>query len=111
MAQCMLLLRGGEFNGYSAEEMQKILENYLAWADKLMQEGKYHGGDELKEGGRVLSARNGNLVDGPFTETKETVGGYFLIEARNLEEAALIARECPHLTYAGTVEIREINPH
>ncbi|MCI0693434.1 YciI family protein [candidate division KSB1 bacterium] len=113
MAQFMLLLRGGgEFPVHSPEEMQKVLEKYLGWADKLRKEGKYRGGDELKDGGRVLSIKNGKaVIDGPYVETKEIVGGYFLIEAKNLDDATEIAKECPHLGYGGSVEIREINPH
>lgn len=113
MAQFMLLLRGeGEFPVHSPEEMQKVLENYLAWADKLRKEGRYRGGEELKDGGRVLSVKNGRVtIDGPYTETKEIVGGYFSYDATNLDEATEIARGCPHLRYGGSVEIREINPH
>ncbi len=111
MAQYMLLLRGGEFKQYSPEEMQRIVERYFGWGNKLRSEGRYHGGDELRDGGRLVSVKNGKVVDGPFTETKEVVGGYFLIEAQNLQEAAEISRECPHLSCGGAIEIREINPH
>ncbi|KAA0220711.1 hypothetical protein EDS67_29365 [candidate division KSB1 bacterium] len=112
MAQFILLLRNGEFPVYSPEEMQKVLEKYLAWADKLRADGRYRGGDDLKEGGCVLSMKNGKfIVDGPYVETKEIVGGYFLIEAKNLEEATEISKECPHLGFSGSIEIREINPH
>ncbi len=112
MAQFILLLRNGEFPVYSPEEMQKVLEKYLAWADKLRAEGRYRGGDELKDGGCIVSMKNGKfVVDGPYVETKEIVGGYFLIEAKSLEEAAEISKECPHLRFSGSIEIREINPH
>jgi hypothetical protein len=113
MAQFMLLLRGGgEFPVHSPEEMQKVLEKYLAWADKLRKEGRYCGGEELKDGGRVLSVRNGKVaIDGPYTETKEIVGGYFSYEAKDLDEATEIAKGCPHLGFGGSVEIREVNPH
>ena len=111
MAQYMLLLRGGEFKQYSPEEMQKIVENYIAWGDRLRAEGRHRGGEQLKEGGRILSAKGAKVVDGPFTETKEVVGGYFTIAAESFEQAAAISRGCPHLTYGGTIEIREISPH
>ncbi len=113
MAQFMLLLRGGgEFPVHSPEEMQKVLEKYLAWADKLRKDGRHRGGEELKDGGRVMSIKNGKVaIDGPYTETKEIVGGYFLYEAKDLDEATEIAKGCPHLGFGGSVEIREINPH
>jgi len=113
MAQFMLLLRGGgEFPVHSPEEMQKVLEKYLAWADKLRKDGRHRGGEELKDGGRVMSVKNGKVaIDGPYTETKEIVGGYFLYEAKDVDEATEIAKGCPHLGFGGSVEIREINPH
>ena len=111
MATFMLLLRGGEFSGYSPEESQKILEDYMGWSQKLRTQGKYKAGDELKGGGRVLSVKDGRVIDGPFTETKEVIGGFFLIEEPNLEAAMATSKDCPHLKYKGTVEVREINPH
>jgi hypothetical protein len=112
MAQYMLLLRGGEFPVHSPEEMQKVVEKYIAWADKLRKEGRHRGGDELKEGGRILSVKNGKfVVDGPYMETKEIVGGFYQFEANDIEAATEIAKGCPHLSFGGTIEIREINPH
>ena len=111
MAEYMLLLKGGEFGGYSPEEAQKIVEKYMGWADRLREKGIHRGGNELKSGGHVISVKNGRVVDGPFTETKEAVGGYFQIVADSMEEAVEISRSCPHLEFKGDIEIREINPH
>lgn len=110
MSQFMLLLRGGEFEQYSPEEMQKITEQYLNWAIELRDEGRFLAGDELKNGGRMLRAQNGRIVDGPFTETKEMIGGYYVIAAKDFAEATAIAQACPHLKFKGEVEIREIVP-
>ncbi len=111
MAQYILLLKHTDFTGFSPEEMQKVLEKYMAWADKLRKEGRHRGGEELNNTGVTLKRENGRIVDGPFTETKEAVGGYFVIEAKDYEEAKQISRECPHLAFNGVVEIREIIPH
>lgn len=111
MTPFMLLLRGGDFQRYSPEEMQKITEQYLDWANQLRHEGRYLGGDELKNGGLILRVQNGRIVDGPFTETKEMIGGYFVISARDLAEAARLAHACPHFKLEGEVEICEIVPH
>ena len=111
MAQYMLLLKGGDFGGYSPEEAQKIVEKYIVWANQLREKGIHRGGDELKGTGRVLSVKNGRVVDGPFTETKEAIGGYFQIEVESMEEAVEISKGCPHLEFKGDVEIREVNPH
>jgi hypothetical protein len=111
MAQFVLLLKHADFSGFSPEEMQKVLEKYLAWADKLRKEGRHRGGEELDGTGAILQMKDGQIIDGPFTETKEAVGGYFVIEAKDYEEAKKISRECPHLAFNGVVEIREIIPH
>ena len=111
MAIFMLLLRGGDFTRYSPEEMQKIVHDYYTWGEKLRRQGKNKGGDELKSGGRLIAMKDGRTVDGPFTETKEVIGGYFIIEEPNLQTAAETSKECPHLKYGGTIELREIDPH
>jgi hypothetical protein len=111
MAKFVLLLKGGDFTRFSPEEMQKILEKYMSWVAKLKQEGRHHASEELNNTGSVLQSRNGQVVDGPFAETKETVGGFFLIEAKDLSEATRISRECPHLAFDGVVEVREVIPH
>ena len=81
------------------------------FAGELAQQGKLQGGNPLKpmaEAVRVR-ARAGRAVvtDGPFTETKEMVGGFFVIEAANRAEAVEIAGRCPH-TALGPVEVREV---
>ena len=111
MAKYMLLLKGGKFDNYSPEEMQKIIERYIGWSMQLREQGAHLGGEELKPVGRVLRKEKKRVLDGPFTETKESVGGYYLIEARDVTQALEIARECPHLDYEGEIELREINPH
>jgi len=111
MAQYVLLLRGGEFKQYSPQEMQKILEKYLAWMDDLRRRGLHRGGEELNNDGRILRLEKGEIVDGPFTETKEAVGGFFMFEAKNYDEAVQISKECPHFNYGGHIELREVIPH
>lgn len=111
MSQYLLLLRGGEFEHYSQEEMGNIVQKYMDWADELRKDGIYKVSQELKRDGRVLSVKNGEVVDGPYTETKEAVGGFYLIEAKDYDEAVKVSRNCPHLNYGGTIELREINPH
>ncbi|MBX7150360.1 YciI family protein [bacterium] len=111
MAQFILLLQGGEFSEYSEEQMQRIRQEYYAWSQKLAAEGRNLGGNELAHSGRILKKKGGQFVDGPFTETKEAVGGFFQIEAKDLEEATTISRECPHLKFKGKVEVREIVMH
>jgi hypothetical protein len=81
------------------------------FAGELAQQGKLQGGNPLKPMAEAvrLRAREGRLVvtDGPFAETKEMVGGFFVIEVANRDEALQIAERCPH-TALGTVELREV---
>lgn len=90
------------------EQMQLAIERYSRWADSLRKQGKLVSGEKLAEGGRLVQSQNGGIVDGPFAETKETIGGFFIINAMDYAEAVKIARDCPVLGGGGSVEIREI---
>ncbi len=111
MPQYMLLIRSGESVELSAEQSQKIVEKYIAFARKLRSENRYLAGDELGSTGRIMTAKAGKIVDGPFTETKESIGGYFLISADSYDHAVAISRECPVFDSGGLLEIREIVEH
>ena len=111
MSQFMLFIRNGdEPSQLSPEEIQQAIQRFSAWARKLREQGKLIVAEKLKDNeGLLLSTRNGQIVvDGPFAETKETIGGYFVVEAGNLEEAIEITKECPALTHGGKVELREV---
>ncbi len=114
MAQFMLLIRGGDdaFARFTPEQMEQTLGRYFAWSDQLRREGRLIGADQLADGGRTVHARDGQLViDGPYTETKDAVGGYYQIEAADEAEAAEIAKGCPVLGHGGLVEVRGIVQH
>lgn len=106
----MLLLRGGVSNrDLSAEQLQRQIERYMSWIDKLRREGRFVAGEPLAEEGKVLSGKNaGTITDGPFSESKEEVGGYFIIRAKDLEAAVELAKGCPIFANNGTVEVRPI---
>jgi hypothetical protein len=59
--------------------------------------------------GKVVKGDN-VITDGPYTEIKELIGGYTLVKAESLDEAAELAKGCPILAFGGNVEVREINP-
>jgi hypothetical protein len=102
-----------DFSNFSPEETQQIIGEYVAWRSKIQAEGKYVGSNKLKdEGGRHVSMRNGKarIVDGPYAEAKEVMGGYFVINAANYDEAVETSKGCPHLKYNGWIEVREIEP-
>ncbi len=90
------------------EEQERLLKHYLAWVAELRGKGIFHDGEPLDRGGRLLRMVGGEIVDGPFTETKEVLTGFFIIEAPDLDAAARIARGCPALGHGETVELRPI---
>ena len=109
MASFMFLIKGGNPDAeISAEGVQQIIQKYVDWSNKLQEQGKLQAADKLAVGGRVLSGKGGQITDGPFTETKETIGGYFQVEAESYEEAVAMARECPVFEKDGSVEVRQI---
>ena len=113
MAQYMLLIRGDDEVQRSPEEMQSVIQEYIAWARRLREENRMLGGDELESRGKVVKGSGAGLQvsDGPYTETKEVIGGYFLIEADNESHAVEIAKACPGLKRGGVVEVRGIIDH
>jgi hypothetical protein len=95
----------------SPEEIQQVIEKYLAWGERLAAEGKLAGGDKLRDGeGRVLrgTGADARVIDGPFSETREVIGGIYTLIADSYDEAIAIAQTCPHLEFGGMIELREI---
>src|SRR2546423_4308377 len=109
-SEYMLLFRGNDWHkGLSAEEMQKVADQWMAWFKGLTDQGKALAGNPLEREGKVVSGKNGRVVaDGPFAESKEAIGGYFLLQAKSLDEAVAIAKECPGLAYGAVVEVRPV---
>jgi hypothetical protein len=98
------------FEHVSPEEIQTIIEKFTAWKARIRADGVLLNSDKLQDGtGRVLRQAEGKVVvtDGPYTESKEVIGGVFLIQARDYEHAVEIASGCPQLE-CGAVEIREV---
>ena len=108
----MLLFRGTDWHaGLSPEEIQQVVNQMKAWFDRLTAEGKAKAGKPLFHEGKIVSLKNGrSVVDGPFAESKEAIGGFFLLQVDSLDEAAEIAKEFPALEYGATVEVRPVAP-
>lgn len=106
----MLLFRGNDWcKGLSPEQMQQIAGQWMAWFQGLTAQGKALAGSPLEGEGRIVSGKNGGVVaDGPFAESKEAIGGYFLLRVDSLDEAVAIARQCPGLSYGVKVEVRPV---
>jgi hypothetical protein len=114
MPKYMLLLHDdpSAFATVSPAQMQAIIEKYAAWGAKLQSAGVLVGGHKLTdEPGRVMRGRNGSVrvTDGPYSETKEVLGGFYTIEAASYDQAVATARDCPHFEYGGAIEIRQID--
>jgi hypothetical protein len=106
----MLIFRGTDwFKGLTPEQMQLVADQWMAWFNRLKDEGSAVAGNPLEPEGKIVSGRNGRVVsDGPFAESKETIGGYFLLNVRTMDEALAVAKECPGLPYGIRVEVRPV---
>jgi hypothetical protein len=104
----MLIFRStGWYEGLSPAECEKIMTKWGAWFQRLSAEGVVEHGSPLAGEGRIVG-KDGVVSDGPFAESKESVGGYFLVNAPGIEEALAIAKECPGLPYGVRVEVRPV---
>jgi len=109
MSQFMLLLYDDQtiFTRLSPEDMQKALEKYMAWRHLPFTRDGKRLNDDL---GRVLRLQGGKATatDGPYSETKEILGGYYTIEAADYDEAVKHALTHPHVELGGTIEVRKV---
>ncbi len=110
----MLLIYHEEqaWGGLSEQERQKIYADYRQFTQEIIASGHHVAGSELHPSSTATSVRvrDGEQLatDGPFAETKEQLGGYYLIEADNLDEAIGIAARIPSAR-VGTVEVRPVS--
>lgn len=109
MEKFMLIFHGGQMEGPSPEQMQANMSKWLSWIDKLAKQNKYVSGEPLLPGGKLVSGKDGKTVtDGPYTEGKEIVGGYFIINAENMDEAIAISKDYPDYDNGGSVQVRQV---
>jgi hypothetical protein len=114
MPKYMLLLHDdpAPFLAMSPQEMQAAIEQYIAWGESLRERGLLGQSHKLAdEPGRVVRSANGaiRVTDGPYSETKEVLGGYYIVAADNYDHAVNLTRDCPHLQHGGTIEVRQID--
>ena len=110
-SEYMLLFRGTHWDkSLSPEEVERVMSQWNTWMERLGQQGKIAGGHALdRYAGKIVSWKKGYMVaDGPFAESKEAIGGYFLLQVDDLEEAVEIAKQCPALAYGLDVEVRPL---
>ncbi|HUS35742.1 MAG TPA: YciI family protein [Verrucomicrobiae bacterium] len=108
-SEIMLLFRGTDWHRQmSPEEMQAAAGRFMAWFERLKAEGKAKAGQPLQNVGRVISKNGRTLSDGPYAESKEAIGGYFILNVTDLDEAVEIAKQCPGLDIGLQVEVRPV---
>jgi hypothetical protein len=105
-SEYLVISRGQWDKHLSAAEIQKAIDEFYVWHDRLVKEGKMRSGQRLARAGKIVSKHA--VMDGPFTEAKEVVGGYWFILAGSLEEAAELAAGNPCLACGLLFEIRPI---
>jgi hypothetical protein len=99
--------------GQDAEPSDRndVMGEMMGYVTGLLADGKLTGGSPLHPASEARTVRRRGdramVTDGPYTETKEVIGGYFVIEAADLDEAVRIAEGCPAAAYGG-VEVRQV---
>ena len=104
----LLLSRGQWDADKSPQQIQAAIDAFYAWHARLVAAGQFKPGQRLAKGAKLVT-RSG-VTDGPFTESKEIIGGYWFVLASSLEEAARIVADNPCLACGLAFEIRPIEP-
>jgi len=108
MSEYVFLYRGAE-RPTSPQEMQQVMQKWMSWMQNLSDQGHIKDrGQPLEATGKVVKGRQKTVTDGPFAEAKDLVGGYTLIEAKDLNEAAELSKGCPIFERNGFVEVRPV---
>ena len=107
----LIYTREADWTSLPKEEQRKIGARYGAYTDSIKASGHHRAGNGLERTthARTVRVRNGRPVstDGPFAETREQLGGYYVVEARDLDEACALAARIPGALH-GAVEVRPI---
>jgi hypothetical protein len=108
MSEFVYLYRGGDRSG-SPEQMQQVMQKWMAWFKQLSDKGHIKSpGHPLERTGKLVKGSQKTVTDGPFAESKDVVGGYTLVEARDLEQAVELSKGCPIFEREGMVEVRPV---
>jgi hypothetical protein len=105
-SEYLVISRGQWDSGLPPERIQRAIDDFYAWHDRLIAEGRMRTGQRLAREGKIVS--RDKVMDGPFSEAKEFIGGYWFILAASLEEAAEIASQNPCMACGLAYEVRPI---
>jgi hypothetical protein len=106
LSEYLVISRGQWDDDKSPEEIQHAIDAFYIWLEQLVREGKAISGQRLAREAMIVSKHG--VIDGPFAETKEVIGGYWHFLAGSLEEAAAIAAQNPCLACGLSYEIRPV---
>jgi hypothetical protein len=108
MSEFLFLYRSPAPQG-SPEQMQKTMQKWTAWMKELGEQGHLKNeGHPLERTGKLVKGKQKTVTDGPFAEAKDAIGGYSIVEARDLAHAVELAKGCPTFETDGAVEVRPI---
>ena len=110
MADFLFIYRGsGEAEArMSPEQMQQNMNAWGTWIREALQKGwMTNPGDALTPEGKVVKSKK-VVIDGPFVEAKEVVGGFSIVQADTIDKAAELAKGCPGLLVGGKIEVRPL---
>ena len=108
MEKFMLIFHGGVSQQNSPEEMQANMGKWMAWIEKLAKADKYVAGEPLLPGGKLIKGNPKGVTDGPYTEGKEIVGGFFIINAADYNEAVALCADYPDYGSGGSIQVRQV---
>ena len=110
----MIYSNESQWEKQAPADRDAMLKEYMEFTKSITQSGHYKGGNELNVTATATTVRVRDkkqlVTDGPFAETKEQLGGYYLIEAKDLDDAIAVAARIPSAR-VGSIEVRPIIPH
>ncbi len=113
MKEFLLVFRRSEVSGESQpspEQLQAMMKPWQDWIGNIAAQNKLvSSGNRLSSDGRVVKSES-VITNGPYVEMKEAIGGYMIVRAESIDEAAALSMDCPILKVNGNVEVRAIVP-
>lgn len=108
MSEFVFLYRGGE-RPSSPQEAQQVMQKWMTWLETLGKQGHIvDRGQPLEPAGKVVKGKQKTITDGPYAEAKDLVGGFTIIKAADLAQAAELSKGCPVFDTGGAVEVRPV---
>lgn len=108
MSEYVFLYRGGS-RPTTPTDAQAVMQQWMTWLQDLGKRGHIKDqGQPLEPVGKLVKGKEKSVTDGPFAEAKDLVGGYTLVTAKDLGEAAELSKGCPIFEHGGSVEVRPV---